>query len=181
MRTTAILWSLVAVACCVTAAPPAPIDESPLTSGVWMHLDSKWEKAPPEAEVDESTAYVRLVRFLPNGEFSWMACIVRRVGHHTLISVGDGQVIFIGRWRTTSEGIAVQYVKVYEMVRPIDGSDPPFGKVSESIVHVAGKELTFDGRKYSTADAPDAKEYESEYIAPERKTYGERLRSYFPP
>lgn len=182
MRTPAILLSLIVVACCSAKAPPqGPIDESRLTSGVWIHLDSKWEKAPPEAEIDESTAYARLVRFLPNGEFSWMACIVRRSRNQTIISVGDGQVIFMGRWRVVDDAVHVQYVKTYEMVRPVDGSNPPFGKVHDATVYLAGDELTFEGRKYSTANAPDAKEYEEEYIARERKVHGERLRSYFPP
>ena len=133
-----------------------------------MHLDSEWEKAPPEAEIDQSSAYARLVRFLPDGEFSWMACIVLRSRNGTVISVGDGQVIFMGRWKT------------YEMVRPVGGSDPPFGEVKEATVRLSGNELTFEGRKYSTSNAPSAKEYEEEYIARERKVHGERLSSYFP-
>jgi hypothetical protein len=181
MRGAAIISSLVAISCCsATAVPSVAIDESRLTSGVWMHLDSEWEKAPPEAEINESTAYARLARFLPNGEFSWMACIVRRSRNKTTISVGDGQVIYIGQWRVVDGAIRVQYVKTYEMVRPVDGSDAPISKVYEATINLAGDELAFEGRDYSTATAPDAKEYEEEYIARERTAHAERLRSYFP-
>lgn len=182
MRGLALLSAIVAIASCrATAAPQEGIDESRLTSGVWMHLDSEWQKAPTEAEIDQSSAYARLVRFLPDGEFSWMACIVLRSPKETVISVGDGQVIFLGRWRVVHDTVRVQYLKTYEMVTPVDGSNPPFDKVQEATVRLVGDELTFDGRKYSMANTPSAKEYEEEYIARERKLHGDRLRSYFPP
>jgi hypothetical protein len=182
MRGLVLLSALVVIASCrASAAPPVGIDESRLTSGVWMHLDSEWQKAPPEAEIDQSSAYARLVRFLPNGEFSWMARIVLRSHKQTVISVGDGQVIFLGRWRVVDDAVHVQYLKTYEMVPSVDGSNPPFGKVEEATVRLVGDDLTFDGRKYSMANTPSAKEYEAEYIARERKLHGDRLRSYFPP
>lgn len=183
MKQLATIISILFVAvACHADTPKQQLDTATLTKHLWVHLDSKWE---PYGEETASTqvAYARVLQFAPDGEFSWIACMLLRNEKRNwiTISAGDGQVIFMGRWRAMDDAIEVKYVKTYEMVRPIDGSDPPFGKVRDSIVHISGNELTFDGRKYWTANAPEVKNYEEEYIAPERKTHRERLRSYFPP
>jgi hypothetical protein len=177
---TVILLLIVAVACHAYAeTDKQEINTAILTKYLWVHLDSEWE---PYGDETSSTdvAYARVLHFGSDGEFSWIACMLLRnkSQNWTTISAGDGQVIFMGRWRALDDGVEVQYVKTYEMVHA-DGSDLPFSKVKKAIVRLSGHELIFDGRSYSMANAPDEKLYEEEYIAPERLKHSERLRSYF--
>ena len=82
----------VAVACYVGQNQALDLDA--LTGGLWVHLDSAWEHYG-EGNSSTQVAYARIARFAPDGEFSWIACMLLRNDkkHWTTISAGDGQVI----------------------------------------------------------------------------------------
>jgi hypothetical protein len=167
---------LIAIACSA-GVPTQTLDTTSLTNGLWVKLDSPWQRSPPESGFT-SSAYARVLRFEPDGQLSWIACMLLRNGKTTTISPGDGQVFFFGKWQPAGDHVAVEYVKVREMVHAADGSDQPFEKKIVTTARINGEAVTFDGLRFTRSFAPDTDAYE-EMVNGVREWESEKLRQFF--
>lgn len=129
-------------------------NSQPLTSRLWVHLDSEWHASSPETG-STAWAYSRILRFLPNHEFSMVACILLRGSTATSMSPGDGQVIYLGRWKEEMGVVAIEYVKVDETIHEVDGFDAPFQHKKAGTVDFTADEIRLDGLLYTGSWAPD--------------------------
>lgn len=154
--------------CIVTLGPPTVSEKKPLfLDKVWMHIDGPWEAPPPEVGLQTRTASVTLLRALSNGEFSLMRCLLIEQPDKTfVISRGDGQMVFLGRWKERGTEIEVRFRLLYANVLPVDGPRPPGPEVN-GLLSFFGNALEFDGKKFDLAEKLEMVDYE-EFISPLR-------------
>lgn len=177
MKKLALITTVIVAIACGASTRKATLDIEALTHGVWVKLDSGWQPSPPESGFT-SSAYARVLRFAPDGRFSWIACMLLRNGEKVTISPGDGQVFFFGKWKAEVAEAQVEYVKARETIH-IPGSAQPFTEKKAAEAQVAGDAVTFEGQRFTKAFAPDLDEYEA-MVNGVREWEAARTRRFFP-
>jgi hypothetical protein len=116
---------------------------------VWMHVASRWESPPPEAELDETFASAKLVRLNLDHKFAMIYCKVIKQQRGISISLGDGIMIFRGEWKERPDGIHVHYKQSYSSIVPARGNSAI--KAMTARVFSKGKSLILDGEEFLPA------------------------------
>jgi hypothetical protein len=86
---------------------------SPPLQGLWIQHD-EWQYAPKEVNEDGDVhkfASAVVMNFCPNGVFHMATGIIYQSTKSPTVQIGasDGLAIYLGTWRETPPGIAVQY------------------------------------------------------------------------
>jgi hypothetical protein len=176
MKKLMLLAIVVVAVACDAGEARQELDTAALTKGLWVKLDSAWQPSPPESGFT-SSAYARVLRFEPDGQFSWIACMLLRNGEKTTISPGDGQVFFFGRWKAAGNRAHVEYVKAREVIH-VAGSDQPFEKKRVATAESTGDRVIFEGLRFTRSFAPDESAYD-EMVNGVRKWEAAKLRPFF--
>jgi hypothetical protein len=177
MKKVGLIASVVVALACGAGPQKPALNVAVLTNGVWVKLDSAWQPSPRESGF-ASVAYARVLRFAPDGRFSWIACVLLRNDARVTISPGDGQVFFFGRWEAADDHATVEYVKAREMIH-VPGSDQPFAIKKIAEAEVVGDTLTFEGLRFTKSFAPNQRAYE-EMVNGVRTWEATNLRRFFP-
>lgn len=85
------------------------IDESQV-EGAWLLNSVKWTNAPADINPHLESAPAAVLYFKQNHTFALIYCVVNRVPkQYEVISHGDPQDVYLGKWKAKGEDIAVEY------------------------------------------------------------------------
>jgi len=111
--------------------------------GVWVHLSSQWEAGPPDERSREEWAYARILEISQNGELSILDCVLRRRGRGSgLISPGDGQKVYFGRWSSDHGRFTIVYQLAYESLPPVGGGHYPGPEQADTLQVLSATRLS---------------------------------------
>jgi len=127
--------------------PNAGLENSLDLGQVWVHKDSEWREAPREAQVNEATAWAKLVIFRPRGEFVMLRCSLIKQGNVVRISQGDPIALYRGHWKEADFGAEVEYRAVFRTIAIADQALP--GRPEGAKVKRVGQDLVFQEQKFS--------------------------------
>jgi hypothetical protein len=125
---------------CLLVGASLTAQVAPLT-GAWRQSKLTWKKPPAELELKERYAEARMLYFSPDHRFVLLAGTVIQGPTSEAISVGDGRVVCLGRWKVTGNSLQVEYRLVSRTVAE-EGETLP-GPVHSAGVRIRGSALQF--------------------------------------
>jgi hypothetical protein len=146
---------------------------TPQLDTVYMSRVSAWKVAPPEAEIEESSAGARVFMLSSDGKFSLVECTVRKFEGKVSISPGDGEKVYLGSWTKVSGEIQLKYVKILESISSVDGIDAPFKFVRQSRITRNNGVFRLDGSPFELIDQP-ADSFKRTYVIEMFSRYGDQ-------
>ena len=102
----------------------APGTDALAPERAWRQSDVKWNKPPAELQLEERYAETALLYFGSNHEFSLVYATVIQGPKSEGVSRGDGQVVYLGKWKSEGAKVGVEYRLASRTVRK-DGEETP--------------------------------------------------------
>jgi hypothetical protein len=84
--------------------------------GTWVQTHAKWNKPPAELHLNERYAECAVLYFAANHDFALVYGTVIIGPHRENLSVGDGHVVYLGKWSAKGAIVEVQYQLVSRTV-----------------------------------------------------------------
>jgi hypothetical protein len=122
------------------------VDEANL-QGAWLLDSVKWTDAPPDINPNLQSGPASVLYFGQDLTFALIDCIVNRVsGDYEVISHGEPQNVYRGKWEIKGNDIAVEYRLVSRTVK-VNGERLP-GPVRHATIRIFRKVLHLNGNTF---------------------------------
>jgi len=117
-------------------------------SGAWRQQSIAWGDAPPELEEDERQGQAAILYFGPDHQFALIYASVIQMPSKCIehVSVGDGQVVYLGKWKLDSGGVSVNYQLVSRTIQ-IKGEHIP-GAFVTGLIRFKNSTLSFQNETF---------------------------------
>jgi hypothetical protein len=129
----------------------SPRTDAPAPQGAWRQSDVKWNKPPAELQLEERYAEADLLYFGSNHEFSVVYATVIQNPKSEGVSRGDGQVVYLGKWKSDGAKLSVEFRLVSRTVRK-EGEVIP-GPLAHAEISIQDDHLLFQKMTF-TRDKP---------------------------
>lgn len=127
-----------------------------------------WKSPPPQAGLDEKFASARIIRLRPNSEFAMLGCVLLKIKGTIVISIGDGQCVWLGSYKKEANGYCVSYRLYWRSIGIIEGEPCPGPFITEHIT-LKKNSLILNGVTFKATTLIDEEDFES-YIAYAKKS-----------
>jgi len=118
-----------------------------VAQGAWRQSDVKWNKPPAELHREERYAEAALLYFGPNHEFSLVYATVIQEPKSEGVSKGDGQIVYLGTWKSDGAKLRVEFRLVSRTVRK-EGEVIP-GPLEQAEISVQNDSLLFQKMRFT--------------------------------
>ena len=122
-------------------------------SGAWRQTNVTWKKPPAELELKERYAEAAVLYFGPDQRFVLLYGTVIQGLTWEGVSRGDGQTVFLGKWKLASNSLHVEYRLVSETIVMKGESFP--GPVHSEGIQVRGSTLLFQKDRFKRDEKLD--------------------------
>lgn len=122
--------------------------------GAWLEQNLKWEKAPKTIDPNLRSAGARLIFFSKDGRvLIWSGIVYEHHKKNPVMSNGDGESLYLGRWMITKAQSTIEYQVVYRTIQIVGEKLP--GPIKRQSILIKPNEISIDGYRYRRAEALD--------------------------